>query len=930
MWKLLKPFTSTRFCFTQLNMAIGPLLRTQILVALLATNVFSISFAQANNQAEKASTYYEDALARMQKNDAKGAIVQLKNALQQDGKMLPALVLLGEAYLKTGVPLGAERVLADAERLGADRSQIIVMQVETYRLLGRNQALLERFSPEGLPGGVKYKVLVARAYAQMDTGQGKAAIQSLEQARQIDPNSVAALVAQSLAHLQFNQFTEADALAQLAIARNSGDPSGWNMKASVAHARGDASGAISGYARALSLKPDYLDVLIARASLLIDLGRDEEAAKDVAVLIRKFPTDPRSTYLNALLAGRKGKDAEVRTALMAATSALDALPVDAVLAKPQLALLGGVSHYSLGQHQKAKTYLNHFLKKSPQHMGARKIYTAILMAEKDYANAIAFLEGPARARPDDPQALSMLASAYMALGQHTRAVSLLKQASELSGGQSPDITTNYGLSLIGTGQEDLALAQLQKVYAKEPGRSRSGMPLAMLYLKKNQPKPAIRILQVIIDNEPHNLSILNLLAVAKTQANDLAGARKTYGQVLAMDSRFTPASLNLARLDRAEGKPHDARQRLLAVLKEQPRNLDVLYEFAQLELGVKRPQEAVRLLEKARSLSPSSLAPNLMLVDVYLDLGDKQKALDIAKDTQASNRENLQALASLGRAYLAVGNRGLAKENFRRLSQLAGFNADWQQHAAVNLIRAGDHEGARYSLDKALLSKPGYLPALLLRARLELSAGNLDAAEAQARALVAQYPREASVHQLLGEIAMQRQRPADAVAAFTQAYNHKKSTVHAIDVYNAYGRSGDANKAFLFMQTWIAAHPADLAARRVLAVGHTNAGQLAKAQAQYEYLIRQSPNDASLLNDLAYLLLRQGKPGALALGEKAYNLASDNANVADTYGWALVESGQIDKGLRYLREAQVRSPSHPEIQAHLAEALKRKGALNGR
>ncbi|MEW6118668.1 MAG: XrtA/PEP-CTERM system TPR-repeat protein PrsT [Pseudomonadota bacterium] len=913
-------------------MAPGPLFRTLTFLACATIGTsLSLSTALADDRrAEKASAYYEDALVRMEKGDAKGAIVQLKNALQQDSKMLPALVLLGDAYLKTGAPLGAERVLADAERLGADRSQIIAMQVETYSLLGRNRELLERFSPEGLPAGVKYKVLVARAYAQMDLGEEKAAIQSLEEARRIDPNAAAALVAQSLGHMRQGQFDQAESLARQAITRNPTDPAGWNMKGSIAHARGDAKGALADYAKALSLDPDYHEVLIARASLLIDLGRDAEAARDVTILNKTYTSDPRSAYLKALLAGRQGKEAEVKAALLSATGALDALPIEAVIARPQLALLGGVAHYSLAQYQKAKTYLGHFLKKSPQHMGARKIYTGILLAEKDYANAIAFLEGPARARPNDPQALSMLASAYMALGQHTRAVSLLREADELSDGRSPDIATNFGLSLIGTGQDDLALVQLQKAYAAAPGVSRTGIPLATLYLKKQQIRPALQILEVVTRNEPRNLGALNLLAVAKTQAKDLAGARKIYEQILAIDRRYTPAALNLARLDRAGNKHEEARRRLLALQKVQPKNLDVLYELAQVELSLNRPQEAIRVLEKARVLNPQSLAPNLMLVDLYLRLGDRQKALTIAKDTQAGNRENLQALATLGRAYLAVGNRGLARENFRRLTQLAGFNADWQQFAAVNLMRAGDPESARYSLDKALLSKPGYLPALLLRAELEVAAGKYDAAEGQAQSLLAQHPREADVHRLMGMIAVKRQRPEEAAAAFAQAFALKKTSANAIDLHNAYSLSGKSEKARSFLQEWVAAHPADAAARRVLATALDRAGRLDEARKHYEILVRQQPDNAAVLNELAYLLLKQRKPGALALAEKAYGLVPDNASIADTYGWALVEAGQIDKGLRYLREAQVRAPDHPEIRAHLREALRRKSEQGGR
>ena len=897
----------------------------QLLLALLLGTSFSPAVFAAD-RAEKASDFYEDALVRMQHKDTKGAILQLKNALQQDSKMLPALVLLGKAYLDSGAPLGAERVLADAERLGADRSQIIAMQVEAYNLLGRNQALLERFSPEGLPPDVKYKVLVTRSYAQIDLGQTRAAIQSLEQARQIAPNNPAALVAQAMAYVRGGDFQNAAVMAQLAITKSPADPSGWNMKGSIAHAQGNAQEALASYGKALALKPDYLEALIARASLLFDLGRNEEAARDVAVLTQKFPADPRSAYLQALLAGRQGKDAEARNALVAATNALDTLPFEAIQTRPQLVLLGGIAHYSLGQNEKAKTYLGRYLNKNPQQVGAGKIMAAILMSEKDYAGVITVLEGPAKVRPNDPQALSMLATAYMALGQHAKAVSLLEQASSMSGGSAPDITANFGLSLIGSGQEAQGMAELQKAYAKSPGRAYSGLPLAILYLKQNQTKPAIQILQAVTGNEPRNLTALNLLAVAQGLSKDLMGARKTYGRILEKSPGFIPAKLNLARLDRYEGKPEDARRRLLAILKDQPKNLDALYELAQLELAAGRTQEAVRWLEKARSFNPQSLRPSLMLVDVYLGTGDAQKALDIAKDTQAANRDNLPALAALGRSYLAIGNRGLARENFKRMTQLAGFDADWQQRVAELQIRAGDYEGARYSLDKALLSKPGYLPALLLKAGLEKISGNLDAAEKQGRALAAQYPREAAVQQLLGDIAMQRQRYGDALSAYGSAYNLEKNAEHAIGLYNAYSRSGNNAKALAFIQSWVASNPADPAARRVLAGAYLQAGKLDMAQQQYETLNKLLPNDASIYNDLAYIMLKRRQPGALVMAEKAYQLAPSNANVADTLGWAWVEAGDVKKGLRYLREAKIRAPNDPEIRDHLAEALKRMEA----
>ncbi|MDB5923693.1 MAG: repeat:Tetratricopeptide 4, partial [Betaproteobacteria bacterium] len=42
---------------------------------------------------QKAASFYEDALRRFERQDTSGAVIQLKNALQQDRRMLPAHLL---------------------------------------------------------------------------------------------------------------------------------------------------------------------------------------------------------------------------------------------------------------------------------------------------------------------------------------------------------------------------------------------------------------------------------------------------------------------------------------------------------------------------------------------------------------------------------------------------------------------------------------------------------------------------------------------------------------------------------------------------------------------------------------------------------------------------------------------------------------------
>lgn len=55
--------------------------------------------------------YYEDALRLFGLKDYRAALIQLKNALQQDHRNLSARVLLGKTYLRLGDGTAAERQL---------------------------------------------------------------------------------------------------------------------------------------------------------------------------------------------------------------------------------------------------------------------------------------------------------------------------------------------------------------------------------------------------------------------------------------------------------------------------------------------------------------------------------------------------------------------------------------------------------------------------------------------------------------------------------------------------------------------------------------------------------------------------------------------------------------------------------------------------
>ena len=97
------------------------------------------------------------------------------------------------------------------------------------------------------------------------------------------------------------------------------------------------------------------------------------------------------------------------------------------------------------------------------------------------------------------------------------------------------------------------------------------------------------------------------------------------------------------------------------------------------------------------------------------------------------------------------------------------------------------------------------------------------------------------------------------------------------------------------------------------------------AISQLEQIVDKRPDHPSALNDLAWLYHETGRPGALEMAEKAYRLAPDSPAIQDTYGWILVQTGEVESGLVPLEKAAFNAPENLDIRYHLAAALAKAG-----
>jgi putative PEP-CTERM system TPR-repeat lipoprotein len=910
----------TSYSFDEIARELMHPLAKIILTAAIAAVVSTPAYAADS----KASRYYEDALVRYERKDLPGAIIQLKNAIQADSKLLAAHVLMGKALLNSGDPVGAEIEFDEALRQGVSRAEVITLLGQCYLLQGKYESLLERVTPGGLPLAQQVDVLVLRANAQAEKQNISVALKTLDEARVLDPRSVSVLLAQATLNIRKGDVAVANKLTDEALSLAPDNAGAWNMRGSLQQSTGDRQGALASYAKASTLSPKYLDPRVTRVGLLIDLGRDDEAARELAAIKAIEPLEPRASYFRAVIATRRGDKVATKVALEEVTRLLDPVSTEMLANNRQMMMLDALAHYDLGNKEKASNKLTILLRRYPGDAAGTKLLARLYLDAGNHAGAAVLLEPLRRSSPNDPRVLSLLATAYMQEGNYRGASELLDQAVRNSGGAA-DILTDYGLSLAGSGKGDQAIDQLRQAWAKDQKQTRTGLILATLYLRAGQPKKALEVIETLVKNEPSNPAVLSMLGVARIGSGDRAGGREAYEQALARNPGNQGAILNLSSLDQAEGKFDAARQRLLGLLKTDEKSVEAMMEMASIEEKAKRFDEAARWLEKARVDSKAAITAGTRLAELHLRTGAIDQALTVANEVLARAPDNVATLGLVARAQLAKGDSNSARQTLTNMTRYANFDPAAQFEVARLQVAAGNDSGAAYSLDKALSTQADFLPALVLHTEIEIRQREFARAEQRIKQIGEKSGGGTIALRLQGDLAMARGQQAAALTAYGSALKKDDNADMAMRLYRAHVAAGDMAKGVAFLDKWQKNHPDNIVVLRTIGDADRQLGNLAAARTAYDKLLKLQPDDGQAWNNLALTASAQNDKGATDFAERAYALRPNDPAAIDTLGWLLFRQGQVDRGLALLRDARLRDSTDPEIRYHLAAALAKSG-----
>jgi len=566
-----------------------------------------------------------------------------------------------------------------------------------------------------------------------------------------------------------------------------------------------------------------------------------------------------------------------------------------------------------GEYNTAMVELKNVLSDEPKNPRAHLLVARVSLQLGNFDAVFKSLDDAAASNADARAVKTLRAQALLRAGKLKELQSLLE-----SGEPQPEGAQTLRLQMLGArGQCVAAIPLAREAIAADAGNHAARMVVAQCYGRLGDNARAMHELEAAVAESPNSAEAWLGLGLTQQLLNRRADAEKSLAKAsehaagqLAVPQQAVLYS-GLADLQIARNDIDGLRVTHRKVLEVVPQAPFTELLGARLLLMEGKTDEALASLRRLVVAVPELGQAHVLLASAYL--------------LQGSFEQAGQELS-----WLEQNAKQMLQENAARMSfdALVKAKRDTEEYwVLLGAVQSslGQFDQARIALAKAEKLAPQSLRVAGGLAQLEMRAGNVERAQQIAADLVRRFPENPAVVALNADVLVAAGKHAEADALLQQVFAKAPTSAMAIARYRlrVAGKLPDADAP---LRSWLESHPQDLAVRAMLAESLRTSGDTAGAVAQYQGLLTDAKESPVVLNNLAWLYHLQGDARALATAKRAWELAPKSPEIADTYGWLLVETGSVRQGLEMLASADaVGGVARPDIRFHYVQALAKAG-----
>lgn len=854
----------------------------------------------------------------MADKDLPAAIIQFKSALQKAPNLTEARLMLGKALLESGDPVAALVELRKAQELGSPDDQVVPLVARAMLYMGDGAKVLVQYgdlrlkSPEAAA-----ELSTSVATAHMLGGDHDQTRASIARAQQSVPGHVPATVLSARLMAAEGDFDAALGLLAQALGKAPNDEAAALLKGEVLwRGKKDMDGAVDSFRKVIAANPKAVVAHTSIISIFTEQKKVDESKAQFELLKKAAPNHPETLFMDAQFAFAK-QDFKATRDLT--DRLLKPMPDNARVLE-----LAGAAEFRLKQYVQAEAFLGRAIKNAPGLMLSRQLLAQTYLRTNQPNKALDVLAPMLDGKTVNGTSLALAGEAWMQSGNVKKAEAAFAQAAKLAPTDAR-VQTAAALNQLARGNSSVALGQLEAIAAEDKG-PRADIALVSARLKQNDVAGALKAIDGLERKIPDRPLPYNLRGRVLLLKRDLDGAAKAFETALSKDPNYFPAIASLAAMELSAGKPDAARKRFEDAAKVNPKSHEPWLALA--ELGARTgaaPEEVVNNLRAAVKANAGEAAAHLALINNLLGTGDTKSALTAARDASAAMPSNLEVMAVLGRTQIAAANAEQAITTFKQLTALQTSNPAHHLSLAEALMANKDSDGARVSLRKALEIQPDYLPAKRALAKLAVLEKRPQEGLAIAKEMQKRAPQDPSGFTLEGDVESSRKNHDAATAAYKTALQLTRTTESFVRMHISMRQGGKTAEADRAVAEWSKARPKDAGLRYYLGDLALAQNDFAGAELHYRAVLEVQPRNALAMNNVAWLLAKQGKPGAVAMAEQANAVVPGNVALLDTLATALASENKLPKAIEVQKSAIARSPNDPGLKLALAKLLIKSG-----
>lgn len=853
----------------------------------------------------------------LQKDDTNAAVIQLKTVLQKNAQSAEARFLLGQVLLKSNPTLALVE-LQKARDLKYSADAVTPPLARAMYATGNAKKVIEAFAQTKLSdakAASDLKTTVALAHRAM--GQPDLEQLAISSALELNPKNSTARLLRADALGRKLSTDDALALVEQVITDEPKLRDAWQLKGELLiGGKGDLEGGFKAFREALAVDPRYLPAHQTLLALAQRKGDSAAFKAQVAELKQALPNHPETRYHEAqlFLAESNVKGARERVQELVRTNPNNA----------RYLLLAGAIELRGNSLAQAETYLGQAVQLNPGGAAGRHQLAQTYLRSGQVNKVLPVLEPLLKTPRPSASTLALAAQAHLVLGDSAKSESLFNRAAAADPAD-PQVQTALALIQINKGNAKAGFLKLESLAAKDPGTA-TDLALVSARLRRNELDAVLAALDRYQAKAPNDPLSYFLRGRILGQRKDAAAARANFEKALSADPVYFPAVAALASIDMSEKKPEQARKRIEDLLAREPKNYEALMALIDLRRRAGATlADVANLLSDAVRLNPAEATPRLLLIALRMEQRDPKAAQTAAQEAAAALPDNLQIADALGRAQLEAGEPQQAITAFTRVAAAQPKRTEPLLNLAEAHRQAKDPKSAAVVLRRALEITPNLVAAQRGLIQLSIAERRFDDAVRQAQEIQKQRPNEPVGFMVESEVRAAQKRWEPAIAAMRAALARGRGTDTAIFLHVLYGAAGRPAEAESFAAEWERENPRDGAFQVHLGSAAIGRGDHAGAEARFRKAVAMRSDDALAYNNLAWVLVVQGKPGAVAAAQRATELQPDVPAIMDTLATALAADGQLPQAIDWQRKTVAKEPGSANYRLGLAKLLVKSG-----